>query len=62
MRVPAAGTPRVEHVGNTAVQSLEEARGLVSVLEGTDYEHRADGGVRDRNFLVKGPLVSAHPQ
>jgi hypothetical protein len=27
----------------------------VPMLEGMGYEHRDDGGVRDRIFLVKGP-------
>lgn len=65
------GILRVEHVGSTAVEgmeakplidmmaaveSLEEARGLVPVLEGMGYEHRGDGGgVRGRIFLAKGP-------
>lgn len=64
------GILRVEHVGSTAVEgmdakplidmlvaveSLEEARGLVPVLEGMGYEHRGDGGARGRIFLAKGP-------
>ncbi len=61
---------RVEHVGSTAVEgmdakplidmmaavgSLDEAHGLVPVVEGLGYEHRDDGGVRGRIFLAKGP-------
>jgi GrpB-like predicted nucleotidyltransferase (UPF0157 family) len=61
---------RVEHVGSTAVESmeakplidmmaavesLEDARGLVPALERMGYEHRGDGGVRGRIFLAKGP-------
>jgi GrpB-like predicted nucleotidyltransferase (UPF0157 family) len=60
----------VEHVGSTAVEgmeakplidmmaavgSLEEARGLVPLLEGLGYEHRGDGGVEGRIFFAKGP-------
>ena len=61
---------RVEHVGSTAidgidakplidmmaaVESLDEARDLVPVLEGMGYEHRGNGGVEGRIFLAKGP-------
>ena len=61
---------RVEHVGSTAVEgmeakplidmlaaveSLENAGGLVPALEGMGYEHRGDGGARGRVFLAKGP-------
>jgi GrpB-like predicted nucleotidyltransferase (UPF0157 family) len=61
---------RVEHVGSTAVEgieakplidmmaaveSLDEARDLVPVLEGTGYEHRGNGGVEGSIFLAKGP-------
>jgi GrpB-like predicted nucleotidyltransferase (UPF0157 family) len=65
-----SGILRVEHVGSTAVdgmeakplidmmaavESLDEAGGLVAVLEGMGYEHRGDGGVEGRIFLAKGP-------
>lgn len=61
---------RVEHVGSTAVEgmeakplidvlaaveSLEEAGGLVPALRGLGYEYRGDGGVAGRIFLAKGP-------
>lgn len=61
---------RIEHVGSTAVEgmeakplidmmaaveSLDEARGLVLALEGLGYEHRGDGGMEGRIFLAKGP-------
>jgi GrpB-like predicted nucleotidyltransferase (UPF0157 family) len=61
---------RVEHVGSTAVEgmeakplidmmaaveSLEDARDLVPVLEGMGYEYRDDGGVRGRIFFAKEP-------
>ncbi len=63
----------VEHVGSTAiedmdakplidmmaaVESLDEAAGLVPVLEELGYEHRGNGGVEGRIYLSQG---ASHP-
>ncbi|WP_420181901.1 GrpB family protein [Haloarcula sp. KBTZ06] len=62
-----------EHIGSTAieglpakpiidilavVESLEEARDLVPVLEQNGYEHRPDEDVYGRLFFAKGPRTN----